>query len=253
MQQLSGINVLVYYAPHTMTTDIGLDYNTALHIAAGLGVTYWIFSFIGVAYIDRIGRRPPLIWTAVGCAFCFLAVSPTFHSASEKLLIILQAGLLQRDITPTRAKASLAFFFLYEALFAIAWLPVPWLYAPEIMPLRHRAQSAALSAASDWIFNYLVVQITPISISNIRWRTYIIFFVLNLIFAVTILLFYPETAGRSLEEIDSLFFGDNDRLVVVDKKGKLRLGFRKVRHGDAEAAAPECLDSVKEDGSKVVV
>lgn len=140
---------------------------------------------------------------------------------------VYQAGLLQRDITTTRAKASLLFFFLYEAIFAVGWLPIPWLIGPEIMPLRHRTQSAALSAASDWIFNYLVVQITPIAISNIRWKTYMIFFVLNMAFAATVWLFYPETKNWTLEEIDFLFKGDNDRMVLVDRRGKLLPGFKK--------------------------
>jgi hypothetical protein len=93
------------------------------------------------------------------------------------------------------------------------------------MPLRHRTHSAALATASDWIFNYMIVQITPIAISNIRWRTYMIFFALNLFFALVIWLFYPETSGRSLEELDAIYLGDNDRLFVVDKRGRLLPGF----------------------------
>lgn len=85
MQQLGGINVLVYYAPHTMTTDIGLDYETALHIAAGLGLTYWVFSFIGIAFIDRLGRRPPLVLSSIGCGICFLAVCLRSLSHNECL------------------------------------------------------------------------------------------------------------------------------------------------------------------------
>ncbi|CAH0033265.1 unnamed protein product [Clonostachys rhizophaga] len=235
MQQLSGINVLVFYAPHTMTTDIGWDYETALQISAGLGLTYWVFSFVGIAYIDKLGRRPPLIWSSVGCALCFLA-----------------AGLLQQEITPYRAKASLAFFFIFEAIFGIAWLPVPWLYAPEIMPLRHRAQSAALGAASDWIFNYLVVQITPVAISNIRWKTYMIFFVLNFAFAILVFLFYPETTGRSLEDIDSIFLGDNDRVFVVDGRGRLLPGFRKAIHTDSEIGIAQTYDSSEVEGKSAV-
>lgn len=126
------------------------------------------------------------------------------------------------------------------------------------MPLRHRTHSAAISAASDWIFNFLVVQITPVSIANIRWKTYMIFFVLNIVFAIAIWLFYPETAGRTLEEIDAIFMGDNDRVIVIDKKGRLLPGFRQkalIPVGlDPEMmarGADEVARSSKDDGYQV--
>ncbi|KAJ9496361.1 hypothetical protein H2202_008024 [Exophiala xenobiotica] len=122
--------------------------------------------------------------------------------------------------------------------------PIPWLYGPEIMPLRHRTHSAALSAASDWIFNYLIVQITPIAIANIRWKTYLIFFFLNIFFALMIWLFYPETSGRTLEEMDTLFMGDNDRLIVINKKGRLLPGFRSyMNRTDNPEMADEVINS----------
>ncbi|KAL8870827.1 MAG: hypothetical protein Q9174_003216 [Haloplaca sp. 1 TL-2023] len=62
MQQLSGINVLVYYAPHTLVFDVGLDQETSLQVGAGLADTYWVFSFITVFFLDQMGRRKPLIW-----------------------------------------------------------------------------------------------------------------------------------------------------------------------------------------------
>lgn len=61
--------------PHTLTTDVGYDRITALHIAAGCADAYWIFSFIGVLYLDRLGRRPPLIWGSLICGLCFLLVT----------------------------------------------------------------------------------------------------------------------------------------------------------------------------------
>lgn len=115
MQQLSGINLLVFYAPHTLTTDIGMDYKPSLHVGAGLGLTYWVFSFIGIYALDKTGRRPPLIWGALICAICFLCVSNRDRARTvQPSLIALpsQAVILQKDITPTKAKASLAFFFL---------------------------------------------------------------------------------------------------------------------------------------------
>lgn len=136
----------------------------------------------------------------------------------------------------------MTFFFLYEAVFAIGWLPVPWVYGAEFMPLRHRTHAASLSAASDWIFNYLIVQITPIAIANIRWKTYIIFFVLNVVFGILVWLFYPETSGRTLESMDSIYFGDNDRLFVIDKRGRLLPGFRNnLTHAEDMEAKPSVV------------
>ncbi|KAE8358133.1 general substrate transporter [Aspergillus caelatus] len=217
MQQLSGINVLVYYFPHILTTDVGYEEKVSLYISAGLALTYWVFSLIPVICLDQMTRRQPLIWGSVVCSISFLL-----------------AGVLQKDITVVKAKASMVWFFVFEAAFGFGWVPIPWLYSPEIMPLRHRSHCAALSTASNWIFNYLIVQITPISISNIRWRTYMIFFVLNLAFAVIVFLFYPETSGRSLEAMDDIFMGDNDVVFVVGKNGRLRPGFRSNYNGGVE-------------------
>ncbi|KAL6242282.1 hypothetical protein RBB50_010830 [Rhinocladiella similis] len=210
MQQLSGINLLVYYFPHILTVDLGRSHEFALQLAAGLAVTYWVFSFIPWIWLDRISRRKPLVIGAFVCSLCFL----------------IAAVLQSEEGSNTRVQASLAFFFLFEAVFAIGWLPVPWLYPAEIMPLRHRTHSAALATAADWVFNYMIVQVTPIMISNIRWRSYMVFFVLNFAHGVIVFLFFPETSGKSLEEMDSMFMGDNDRILVVDKKGKLLPGFR---------------------------
>lgn len=74
MQQLSGINVLVYYAPHTLTTDMGFSYKEALHMSAGLAVTYWVFSFSQLFWLDHMGRRRPLIVGGILQAICFLCV-----------------------------------------------------------------------------------------------------------------------------------------------------------------------------------
>ncbi|CAK7200341.1 hypothetical protein SEUCBS139899_003032 [Sporothrix eucalyptigena] len=218
MQQLAGINLLVYYFPHILTTNLGMSTETALQLAAGLSVTYFVFSLIPLFWLDRMSRRKPLIGGAFVCALCFLI-----------------AGILQSNPTDARVKASLAFFFLYEAVFGIGWLAIPWLYPAEIMPLRHRTHSAAIATAADWIFNYMIVQITPIMITNISWRSYLIFFVLNLFFAAVIFLFFPETSGRSLEEMDSMFLGDGDKVFMVNRKGQLRPAFQSQYGKTADA------------------
>lgn len=78
----------------------------------------------------------------------------------------------------------------------------------EYAPLAIRTRAAALATASNWIFTFLVVEITPVSIHNIGWRTYVYFAVFNFCFLPLIYFFYPETRNLSLEDIDKLFTGD---------------------------------------------
>ena len=77
----------------------------------------------------------------------------------------------------------------------------------EYAPLAIRTRAAALATASNWIFTFLVVEITPVSISSIGWKTYVYFCIFNAFFVPLIYFFYPETRLLSLEQIDKLFTG----------------------------------------------
>lgn len=81
-----------------------------------------------------------------------------------------------------------------------------------------RTKGAALGAATNWIFNFMVVEVTPIGIQNLGWRFYIIWIVLNAAMVPTVYLFYPETAGRSLEDMDDYFRNNPPLLVFRDKE-----------------------------------
>lgn len=91
----------------------------------------------------------------------------------------------------------------------------------EYAPLAIRTKAAALATASNWIFTFLVVEITPVSISNIAWRTYIYFSVFNFAFVPLVYFFYPETRNLSLEQIDRLFTGDKVMLHWTSSMGSI--------------------------------
>lgn len=97
------------------------------------------------------------------------------------------------------------FLFVFNTFFAIGWLGMTWLYPSEIVPLAIRAPSSALSTSANWIFNFMVVMITPVAFAKIGYRTYIIFAVINAVIVPCVYFFYPETAYRSLEEMDEIF------------------------------------------------
>lgn len=79
------------------------------------------------------------------------------------------------------------------------------MYASEIMPLRTRNKGVALGAASHWLSNFVIVYITPQAIDSFGYRLYILWALLNAVFVPITWLFYPETAGRSLEDMDAVF------------------------------------------------
>jgi hypothetical protein len=83
-----------------------------------------------------------------------------------------------------------------------------WVYASELIPLRVRVKGAAISTASNWISNFLVVEITPPAIANIGYKAYIIFSVFNAVFLPVIYFYLKETKGLSLEALDLLFAND---------------------------------------------
>lgn len=122
-----------------------------------------------------------------------------------------------------------------------------WVYPPEILPLKIRAKGAALAAGADFLGNFLVVEITPPALQNIGYRTYIIFAVFNLVCAVIVWLFYPETMGLTLESVDHLFIreeSEGEEDLSEEKRFYLRLqwwivprAWEAVRRSRAERAA----------------
>jgi len=111
------------------------------------------------------------------------------------------------------ASASVAFFFLYYIFFGIGFQGVPWLYPTEINSLSMRTKGAALGTATNWIVNFMVVEITPIGIQSLHWKFYIIWTVFNFSFVPLVYFFYPETSDRTLEDIDR-FFRENQHVFV---------------------------------------
>lgn len=83
-----------------------------------------------------------------------------------------------------------------------------WIYASEVFPLKYRAKGVGLSAAGNWIFNFALAYFVAPAFTNIQWKTYIIFGVFCTVMTFHVFFFYPETARRSLEDIDLMFETD---------------------------------------------
>ncbi|KAI9741812.1 MAG: hypothetical protein M1834_000198 [Cirrosporium novae-zelandiae] len=189
MQQIGGCNAVIYYFPILFEDSITPGNRTLALILGGVNmIVYSIFATASWFLIERVGRRKLFLYGTVG---------------QMTSMIIVFGCLIPGG--PQNAKGAAVGLFTYIASFGATWLPLPWLYPAEINPIRTRAKANAVSTCSNWLFNFLIVMITPIMITNIKWGTYLFFAVVNACFLPVIYLWYPETAGRSLEEIDIIF------------------------------------------------
>jgi len=186
-QQITGINLITYYAT-ILFQRLGLNDVDSRIIAAANGTEYFFASLIAIFLIDRVGRRPLMLFGAIG----------------QMITMILLAVLGSID-TPAAQIVSAVLLFVFNSFFAIGWLGMTWLYPAEIVGLQIRAPANAFSTASNWVFNFMVVMVTGPSFASINWGTYIVFASLNALIIPIVYFFFPETAGRSLEDMDVVF------------------------------------------------
>ncbi|KAH9939894.1 general substrate transporter [Amylocystis lapponica] len=185
-QQITGINLITYYAT-LLFERLGLNDVNSRIIAAANGTEYFLASLIAIFLIDRVGRRPLMLFGAIG----------------QTITMVLLA-ILGSINNPATQIVSAVLLFVFNTFFAIGWLGMTWLYPAEIVGLRIRAPANAFSTASNWIFNFMVVMVTGPAFNSIGWGTYIVFACLNAFIIPVVYFFFPETAGRSLEGMSNV-------------------------------------------------
>ncbi|CAG5154214.1 uncharacterized protein ALTATR162_LOCUS3515 [Alternaria atra] len=228
-QQISGINLVTYYAATIFENSIGLSPFLSRLLSACNGTEYWMASWIAIFTIEKFGRRSLMMFGAAGMSMSMAVLAGATSNIGNTSL-----GLL-----------ATVFLFVFNSFFAIGWLGMTWLYPAEITPLSIRAPANAISTTANWIFNFLVVMITPPAFANIGYQTYIIFAVINAAMVPSVYFFFPETAYRSLEEMDEIFHKATDPFNVVGiahnlphrygKKGELLIDYADTEQAhDAE-------------------
>jgi hypothetical protein len=191
--QLNGINSISYYVPTLATNFIGAPRAEALWISGLNSVWVITFSIIPVLFLDRFGRRVFLWFPTCIQALAFAIVAILLHQAPSAP-------------TPGGANsygiAILSFIFLFSAVNDASWFGTSWVYPAELMPLHLREKGMGLAVILYWLFDFMMVEITPIALKNIGYKFYVILAVFNVVIAALIYFFFPETANKTLEEID---------------------------------------------------
>ncbi|KAI0673197.1 general substrate transporter [Trametes maxima] len=193
VQEWVGIAAITVYAP-TIFAEAGYSARKSQWLSGLNDITYMLSTLLAVVTIDRLGRRIGLWWGAVG----------------QGISLIL-AGAFARLLKDHPEKASqyggaaALFVFMYTAIFGATWLTIPWVYPTETFPLEVRAKGNAFGVFGWSIGNGWLTLMNPIMFNRIGENTLHVFGAVNFLSIPLVWAFYPETANRTLEEMDYLF------------------------------------------------
>jgi hypothetical protein len=108
---------------------------------------------------------------------------------------------------PGASYSILVMLCVFIACFALSWGPIGWIYPAEIYPQMIRANAMGVTTACSYLFNLFISLVSPVMFANITWGTYLFFGIMCFIMAFVVHKYFPETRGRSLEEIQLIFSG----------------------------------------------
>jgi MFS transporter, SP family, arabinose:H+ symporter len=183
LQQVTGINAVLYYAPKIFSSS-GVSDTQALLQTAALSLVNVIFTMIAIWLVDRAGRKPLLLATSTAMATSLILLGAAFYL---KLTAMWVFGL------------TLA----YVASFAVGMGPVVWVVLAEIFPTRIRGRAMSIAILCLWVACFSVSQTVPWMFANFgQATTFWIYAVLCLVAIAFVAAYVPETKGKTLEEID---------------------------------------------------
>ncbi|HQT91866.1 MAG TPA: sugar porter family MFS transporter [Candidatus Kryptobacter bacterium] len=185
--QLSGINVIMYYAP-MIFEKAGASTNAAMLEAVAVGVTNMIFTIIAMFFIDKFGRKTLLLIGAVGMFFSLAG-----------------AALHYYDETLFGSTGVVVFIVGFIAFFAFSQGAVIWVFLAEIFPNKVRSKGQALGSFTHWIMNAIIGLLFPIALAGFGGGDVFMFFAVMMIpFFFFVWKVMPETKGKSLEELERI-------------------------------------------------
>jgi sugar porter (SP) family MFS transporter len=186
--QASGINTIIYFAP-TILERTSFAAAASILATVGIGVVNVLMTVVGMALVDRVGRRPLLLSGIVGMALALVALGFVFFLAS---------------LSGAQAWVALACLIIYIASFAVSIGVLIFLIPPEIFPLRVRGKAMGLALLINWGSNFIIsLTFLPLLESIGEAATFWLYGGLNVIYLLFAFFFIPETKNRTLEEIEA--------------------------------------------------
>jgi SP family sugar:H+ symporter-like MFS transporter len=200
---IPGINFIFYYGTQFFKNSGIQDAFTISMITSAINVASTI---PGLYFIDKWGRRPLLLWGAVGmCVSQFIvAILGTTTTGQDS-----EGNIIVYNLPAQRA--SIAFVCIFIFFFASTWGPLGWVVTGEIFPLKQRAKGLSMTTATNWLLNWAIAYSTPYLVNygegyaNLQSKIFFIWFGCCFLCIAFVYFFIYETKGLTLEEIDLMY------------------------------------------------
>ncbi|MBB1403044.1 sugar porter family MFS transporter [Pseudoalteromonas sp. SG45-1] len=193
-QQFVGINVVFYYGSE-LWQAAGFDESQSLFINVLAGTTNIVSTFIAIALVDKIGRKPLLLVGSIGMFISLSALTYIFGSAG-----LDEAGKLA--LSDNMGTFALIMANLFVVFFGLSWGPVVWVLLGEMFNNRIRGAALAVAASAQWIANFAITMTFPIMLANIGLAGAYGFYALSALISIFFVVKYiKETRGKTLESM----------------------------------------------------
>ncbi len=180
--QLAGINAILYYI-NDIFAAAGFSQLSGDQKAIAIGATNLLFTMVGMSVIDKLGRKTLLLIGAAGTAACLAGVAWIFASHAHQAMLVW-------------------ILVTYIAFFALSQGAVIWVYIGEVFPTSVRSKGQGVGSASHWFMNAAIAELFPVVVNRMSTASpFVLFAVMTVVQFVTVLLFYPETKGQTLEAL----------------------------------------------------
>jgi len=181
--QLDGMNAVVNYAPKIFQ-GAGFEIKNALLNTSFIGLVNFIFTFVAIVVIDRVGRKTLYLVGSLGMCIALVCLAVTYFTHLVGVL-------------------TMVFVLAFVAFFAACIGPVFWTLVAEIFPNRIRGKAVALASAMQWSVYFFVALLFPRFLELVGGGFAFLFFAAMVLAQFLIVKHYlPETRGKSLEEIE---------------------------------------------------
>lgn len=198
-QQAVGINAVLYYAPRIFES---MNMGNPMVQTIIMGIVNISFTLVAIFTVEKLGRKPLLIWGSIGMAVGAFGVA---------------ISNLVDGVAPIIPVVSI---MVYSASFMFSWGPICWVLISEIFPNTIRGAAVAIAVAFQWIFNFIVsstfVPMYNMELGGMGDRfghmfAYALYGVICVIAAIFVYKLVPETKGKTLEDMTALWRNRNKK------------------------------------------